>query len=202
MHSTRLKTTITPNLPSLHTSQNLNSLIHASHRVDVKHALPHSLHNLLTQHQVLHITPRHHNALITLQPPSLADPIEPLNLLVNPPNRLNLTPLVHRPSHRQVLPNRQFGQSRQNSVELSARRAITIHPSIALFKDQPARDAQRLIPRILALQEPGYYQNTLGVNLSSHLCLSFNIYHSLSSQAHTYRDPGRLAELKVSQAYH
>ena len=65
---------------------------------------------------MLHIGARNQDALRPAKPSFLTDIEEPFDFLVYAANGLNLSLLVHRARHGEILPQRNLGQSRQKRV--------------------------------------------------------------------------------------
>ena len=86
--------------------QNLDSLLDLGHRPDMKSSRGHRLQHILAQHQILDVGLRHQHALRARQTLDAAHIKESFNLFVDSADRLDISLLVHRPGHGNVLPQR------------------------------------------------------------------------------------------------
>src|SRR3989442_4765602 len=100
---------------------------------------------------MLDIAPWNEDSLVALQAFGLARMVEAFDLLVYSSDGLNLSLLVYGSGNRKVLLDRKLGQSREDCVELCARRAVTVHSAVALFEDQSTGGAQGFVPGVLVL---------------------------------------------------
>ena len=72
----------------------------------------------------------------TLVPVSRVHVEEPFDLLVDAADRLNFAMLVHRSGHRQILPQRDVRQRRQQGIEFGGRRAVALDAAIGLLEHE------------------------------------------------------------------
>src|SRR5436309_2074947 len=73
------------------------------------------------QHQVLHVRSRDPHALLLVEPPLAADVEAPLDLLVDPADRLHLAPLVDGAGDGERLADGLLRQRREQRIELGGR---------------------------------------------------------------------------------
>src|SRR5579862_709044 len=86
---------------------------------------------------------------------------EPLDLLVDPADRLDLAALIDRAGQRERLLDRRLRQRRQEGEEFGGRRAVAVDPAIGLLEDEARVEGQRAVLAKAAAEEPGEDQDAL-----------------------------------------
>ena len=87
-------------------------------------------HYVGSKQQVGNVLTRDYDALITSEAATDTDIVEPLNLLVDTADRLNLTPLINRSRYGQVLTDRNLGQRGKDGVNLSRAGRVTVDTTV------------------------------------------------------------------------
>src|SRR6202040_397066 len=86
--------------------QNFNALLDFFYRPNVEFAGRYSIQNIFAEHQVFNVGGGDHHALAAGQPLDTADTEISFNFFVHSADGLNVTLLIHRAGHRDVLPQR------------------------------------------------------------------------------------------------
>ena len=125
---------------------------------------------------------------------------KPLDLLVDPADRLDLAALIDRAGHRERLLDRRLGQSRQQRKQLGGGGAVAVDPAIGLLEHQAGVQRQRPVPAEAAAEKSGEDQHALRMQRAAELDLALDIDDLAAAEPHLRRDAGRRAERKVAEA--
>src|SRR5262245_604482 len=130
IHTTGGKLPMLVALPGWHTGQQFDALIDRLHRIDMKTPGSRRFHNVVPEHQVLHVGDGDEYPLLSRQPLSSTDVEKAFDFLVDAADDLHLSILVDRTGHRHALLDGQIRQGREESIELGGGGAIPLHPAI------------------------------------------------------------------------
>ena len=179
--------------------QERNPFIDRGDRIDRKAAGGTGLDHILAQHQMLDIRLRDQHALRSGQAALLANVEEALDLLVDAADGLNFAVLIDRSGHRQILPQRDVRQRRQQRIEFGGRRAVALDAAIGLLEHQTGEQRHRRIERVSAGEKPGEDQDALGVKRAAEFDFALDVDDLAAAGSHLAGDAGRAPKGKSAE---
>ncbi len=100
---------------------------------------------IFTKHQIFDVGCGDHYALRAGQTLNAANVEEAFDFFVYASDSLNVALLVHRTGYRDILAQRQVGQSRNQGIHFGRTCAVSIYTGIRLFETDARSKRQRLI---------------------------------------------------------
>ena len=177
-------------------------MVHRVDRQDCETPFGGGRDHVAAQHQVLDITSRDDDALIAGQTRQAAGVEEPLDLLVDPADRLNLAMLIDRAGHGETLFDRRLCKRREQREQLGGRGAVSVDPAVGLLEDDAGAKRQRSRAAKAAAEKAGQDQDALRMQRAAERDLPFDIDDLAAAQSHLCGDPRGIAKIQRAEADH
>ena len=132
------------------------------------------------------------------QPPGPADLEEPLDLLVDAADGLDLALLVERAGDGQVLPEGDPGEAGQDGVDLRRRGAVAVDARVGLLEGQGRGEGERLLLGVFPAEVAAEDEDALVVGAAAHVRFALDVDDAGPAHGGPGRDAGGLAEHELA----
>ena len=152
------------------------------------------LDHVAPQHERVAVAHRDEHALAAGDPLRRADVEEGFDLLVEAADRLDAALLIDAAGDRELLPQREAGEGREQRVELARRGAVAVDRLVGLLEDQRRAEERRAALREARREEAAEHEHALAVERARHLDLARDVHRAFDARVHDGGDAARAPE--------